>query len=101
MPPLDKLRNRELGLLAMLMYYNYLYRSIEEPIRLRIINDTATRREICQLLNMSDYIYNNNIHILKKAGVIDSSCKVAKFLQIPSDDMFSIGFNFNIENNEQ
>jgi DNA-binding CsgD family transcriptional regulator len=97
LPPLDTLRSRELSLLSMIMYYNDLYKSVDENIRWRIINDTMTRKEIQKELNMNEYLFSNNLSIIKKAGVISKDGALVKFLQIsPENNKFGITFTFNI-----
>ena len=97
LPPLDTLRSRELSLLAMIMYYNNLYKSVDENVRWRIINDTMTRKEIQKALDMNEYLFSNNLSIIKKTGVISRDGALVKFLQInPENNKFDITFTFNI-----
>jgi hypothetical protein len=98
LPPLSKLRNRELSLLALIMYYNHIYKNIDEPLRWRIIDDTATRREMQKELNMSEYLFSTNLGALKRVGVITHDGELAKFLQIiPKENKFEVTFIFSFD----
>ena len=94
-PPLDALRNRELDVLAVLMYYNYKYRDIQEDIRWRVINDTSTKRDMQQSIDMSEDIFNNNISLVRKAGLLTKDGRLPKFLQIMVGEKYSVNFNFD------
>lgn len=96
-PPLDTLRNRELDLLAAVMYYNYIYRNLDEDIRWRVINNKTTKKELRELIDMNEDVYNNNMSIIKKTGVIDKSGRLATMLQIIPGEVYKIEFTFNIE----
>lgn len=96
-PPLDLLRNRELDVLAILMYYNFKYRNVEENIRWRVINDTSTKREMQKEINMSEDIFNNNISLVRKAGLIDKDGKIPSFLMINIKDKYEVEINFKIK----
>jgi len=99
-PPLDTLRNRELDVLAILMYYNYKYRDVQEDIRWRVINDTATKRKMQEDIDMNKDIFNNNISLIRKAGLIDKEGRLQKFLQIIVDKKYYVNFNFDINEDE-
>jgi hypothetical protein len=99
-PPLDVLRNRELDLLAILMYYNFKFRNVEEDIRWRIINDPSTKKEMQEEIHMSEDIFNNNMSLVRKAGLIDKQGKIPKSLQIMVDKSYEIRFNFKIYEDE-
>ena len=99
-PPLDTLRNRDLEVLAILMYYNFKYRTVEETIRWRIINSSSTKKEMQDAINMSEDIFNNNMSHIRKAGLLDKDNKLPSFLQIVVSDKYEVKFNFNIQENE-
>lgn len=99
-PPLNKLRKRELDLLAMLMYYNYLYKDIDENLRWKIINNTATRKEIHYKLNMKEDIFNNNLSVVRKTGLLDKEGRITPMLCIYPGETFNLEFNFNINKYE-
>ena len=99
-PPLNTLRNRELDVLAILMYYNYKFRAIEDEIRWRIINDTSTKRDMQSEVGMTEDIFNNNISIIRRTGLLDKDNKIPKFLQIMVDDKYEVIFAFKITEDE-
>jgi len=101
-PPLDTLRNRDLDVLAVLMYYNYKYKTVEETLRWRIINSSTTRREMEKDINMTEDTFNNNMSHIRKAGLLDKDNKIPNFLQVLlSGDKYEVVFNFNIKNEDE
>lgn len=98
-PPLDKLRNKELDVLSSIMYYNYLYKDLEEDVRWRVINNKITRKEIREYIGMKEDVFNNNLSVIRKTGLIDNTGRLATMLQIFPGDTYKIEFNFNIEKN--
>ena len=96
-PPLDRLRNRELDVLAILMYYNYKYKDLEENIRWRIINDTSTRKEMQDEINMSNDVFINNISLVRKAGLLSKDGKLLSFLMFDVKDRYDVTFKFKIK----
>ena len=100
-PPLDTLRSRELDVLAILMYYNHKYETLDEELRWRLINDSSTRREMQAEIGMSEDVFTNNLSLVRKAGLIDRETgRLSKSLQIIVNKSFHVEFNFNIEGNE-
>lgn len=96
-PPLDTLRKKELDVLAGIMYYNYLYKNLDDTIRWRVINNRSTKKELRDYLGMNEDVFNNNMSIIRKTGLIDTAGKLAHMLQIIPDKLYKIEFNFNIE----
>lgn len=96
-PPLSKLRNRELDILAGMMYYNYLYKDLDDDIRTRVLSSKVTKKEIREMLEMSEDVYNNNMSIIRRTGMIEKSGRLADALQIFPGSTYKIEFNFNIE----
>jgi hypothetical protein len=99
-PPLNRLRNKELDVLAVYLYYNNKYKLIEENLRYRIINDSATRREMQRDLGINEDVFNNNLSLIRKTGVIDMDGNLTKFLQVHPTDKYELIINFNIKKNE-
>lgn len=96
-PPLDTLRKKELDLLSGIMYYNYLYKNLDDTIRWRVINNRSTKKELRDYLGMNEDVFNNNMSIIRKTGLIDPAGRLANMLQIIPDKLYKIEFNFNIE----
>lgn len=100
-PPLDTLRNRELDVLSVYMYFNARYKNLEPDIRWRIINDAATKKEMQEELGMSEDVLNNNISLVRKTGLIDKKTgRLHNSLQLIINDNFEIIFNFNVGEDE-
>jgi hypothetical protein len=70
LPPLNKLGNRELDLLAELLYYNNLYKNVDEKIRGKLIFDYDTRLSIREYLNINELNLNNLFTSLRKKNII-------------------------------
>lgn len=96
-PPLDKLRNKELDVLSSIMYYNYLYKDLDEEVRWKVINNKLTRKEIREYIGMKEDVFNNNLSVIRKTGLIDSTGRLSTMLQIYPGSTYKIEFNFNIE----
>ena len=96
-PPLNKLRPRELELLSLLMYYNNIYKNLEPSIRQRVINNKNTKKEIREIIGMNDDVFNTNLSILRKNRLIDKSGELISTLQIYPTDTFKVEFQFNRE----
>lgn len=96
-PPLDKLRSRELDVVAAFMYFNNRYKNIEDSIKWRIINDTSTRKEMQEMIGMSEDIFNNNLSIVRKAGLINKEGVLKDFLRIYPGLTYKVEFNFKLE----
>jgi DNA-binding MarR family transcriptional regulator len=94
-PPFNKLRPKELDVLAELMYQNDRYSDLEPKIRQKIIFDTKTREEIRNGLNMTKESFNNNLSILRKHGVLSKENELMPFLRnILYDDKYVVEFVF-------
>lgn len=99
-PPLNKLRKRELDVLAIIMFYNYKYREVESTIRWRIISDVSTRREMQREIVMNEDTFNNNFSLLRRAGVITKTGELQPFMQIIISDRYEVKFDFKISEDE-
>ena len=96
-PPLTQLRNRELDILAAMMYYNYLYKDLDDDIRGRVLNSKATKKDVREMLGMSQDVYNNNMSIIRRTGLIEKSGRLADALQVFPGVNYKMEFHFNIE----
>lgn len=94
-PPFNKLRPKELDVLAEIMYQNDRYSDLEPKIRQKIIFDTKTREDIRNGLNMTKESFNNNLSILRKHGVLSKENELMPFLRnILYDDKYVVEFVF-------
>jgi hypothetical protein len=96
-PPLNKLRPKELDLLAIIMYYNNIYKDLDPLLRQRVLNSKATKKEIREIAGMNENVFNTNIFILRKNNLVSKSGELIGALQIFPKDSFKIEFQFNIE----
>jgi len=91
--PFNRLRNRELEVFAILLYYyNDKYADIPKDKRNQLIFAYDTRVEICTLLGdvSIDTVYNVMMN-LRKQGLITKKEIVAKYI-LPPTDHFKINF---------
>ena len=96
-PPLNKLRPKELDLLAILMYYNNVYKDLDPLLRQRLLNSKVTKKEIRDTTGMNENVFNTNLFILRKNNLISKSGELINALQVFPKDSFKIEFQFNIE----
>lgn len=96
-PPLNKLRPKELDLLAILMYYNNVYKDLDPLLRQRLLNSKVTKKEIRDTTGMNENVFNTNLFILRKNNLISKSGELISALQVFPKDSFKIEFQFNIE----
>ena len=92
--PFNKLRNRELEVFAILLYYyNEKYSSIPESKRNQLIFSYDTRMEISTLLGdvSKENVYNIMMQLRKK-GLTTKKQIVEKY-RLPILDYFKINFN--------
>lgn len=69
-PPYNTLRNRELEVLAELMYWYNYYGQYDSEVRNIMIFDYNTRQKIMDKLDIDINILNNNFTSLRKKGLI-------------------------------
>jgi DNA-binding MarR family transcriptional regulator len=95
LPPINKLRPKEMDVLAEIMYENGKLKNIEDDYRYTLIFSTKNRREMRNLIGISEDSYNNNLSILRKHGLITKDNKLNKFLStVMFQDNFSLEFLF-------
>lgn len=72
--PFHKMREKQIQVLAQLMYYNDKYKHLEEEVREKMLFDSDTKAKIRQSLKMSEGSFNNNMSELrKKKAIIDNA----------------------------
>ncbi len=96
---LSPLTNKELSVLAAVMYYNDRYRKLPQPERSEYIMSTDVRKKIRTKLNLKANHLNNIIARLKQkyylgAPVLNNS-QLASTLDIYLDNDISIEFKLN------
>lgn len=95
-PPIRGLRERELDVLAEIMFQNYENRNIRDfNKRQLVIFSTENRIKMREKLRMKDYSFNDYLAKLRKKGVIKDN-KLLPFLNILPKDTYTFSINFNI-----
>lgn len=91
--PILKLRKKELDVLAELMLRNNSLRSVPPEHRIRLLLDSASRKEMRLLTKQSEAAYNNNLSKLKKYKYV-TEFGLKKFLDFPYSVPFKLTFEF-------
>jgi len=95
LPPIDKLRPKELDVLSEVMYENGNMSEYKDSDRYTLIFSTKKRKQMRELIGISEDSYNNNLSILRKHGLITKDNKLNKFLStVVFKDNFSLEFIF-------
>lgn len=95
MPPMNKLRPKQLEVLGEILYQQNKYKAIDEKDRNNLIFSTGGRKEMRERLGMDINVFNNNISMLKKNGMLNEDNSLKKFFSnIVFDGMFNLTFMF-------
>jgi isocitrate dehydrogenase kinase/phosphatase len=95
LPPFNKLKPRELDILAQLLHYNNMNRDVDVKIRHVVVFSTELRKEMRENLGISVEVFNNNLSGLKKHKLITADNKLVPFLEtLYFDKNFKLEFNF-------
>ena len=95
-PPFNSMRGQKLDVLAELLYYNYLYKSIDKLLRYKILFDYETKVKMRETLGLGEARFNNLMSELRKLGIITARGLVTDFGIDPDKDNGSITFKFNV-----
>lgn len=94
-PPISKLRPKELAVLAEIMNQNNKYAHLPQNIRKTMVFSTQVRKEMRDTLNMGEDSFNNNISILRKWKILSKDNDLNKFFEaIVFQDNYSLEFIF-------
>lgn len=93
--PFKDLRDKELKVLAHLLYYAYKYRDLPDSERFRLVFDYDVRQAICKSLNIPLGSLNNNLTILRAKKIIKGRTINKNFLLDPSKDPM-VTYTFNV-----
>jgi len=69
-PPLNKLRPKELDVLSEFLYYNYKYKDLDPSVRWKVIFDYDTKMEMKEYLSMDEQSFNNHLTTLRKNNIL-------------------------------
>lgn len=95
-PPINKLRPKELDLLAEFMKQNADNRALSKGQRRIILFSTENRRLIQDKLEMSQASFNNNLSVLRKYGLITKDNDILSLLDVDYSNKFSIEIKFHV-----
>lgn len=90
LPPLNKLRPKEIELLAEIMRQNDSMRNIDKDKRRILIFSTENRKEIHKILGCNQSVFNNNLSILKKHKLLNQYNELIPILDIDATKGFSL-----------
>ncbi len=94
-PPINKLRPKELDTLAEIMRQNDKYSSMG-AVKYTIIFSTEIRKEMYTNIGIKEASFNNNLSILRKYKVINSDNRLNPFFEtIIFTGEFKLAFTFN------
>ena len=96
-PPINKLRPKELDLLAEFMMQNAENKDLPPNKRRIILFSTENRKMIQDKLGMSQAVFNNNLFGLRKYGLITKDNDLLPLLDIPDQKDFSIEIKFYVK----
>lgn len=94
-PPVNKLRPKELDLLAEFMKQNAEYSFLPKNKRRAVLFSTDNRRQIQEKLNMTQATFNNNLSGLRRYGLITKENDLIPLLDVK--DIQDMGNDFSIE----
>lgn len=98
LPPFNKLRSRELDVLAQILYQNNSYKNINIKARPLIIFNKEVRKEMRDNLGVTEEIFNNNLSGLRKHKLITKTNRINPYLEnIEFDKEFSLEFKFELK----
>lgn len=93
--PISKLRPKELEVLAGIMYQHSLLVDLPLEDRYDIVFSTRKRKEMRELIGISEDSFNNNLYILRGHGLITKDNRLNKGLEtVVFNKSFSLEFRF-------
>lgn len=94
-PPIKKLRPKEMDVLAELMYQFDLYKDYPEQHKKIVIYSTENRKLMRDKIGIGPDSFNNNISILRKHKILTADDSIHPFFtDILFNGEFKIGFLF-------
>ena len=95
--PIIKIREKELDVLAELLYHNNRLKDIEMKNRWKLVLDYDNKKEMAASVKTSQASFGNNLTYLRKKGIIVDNQVVSNLLVYP-DSSFNLVFKFGISN---
>ena len=90
------LNDNPLRVLAQLLYYNYVYRDIEESMRWKIVFDYDTKIKICDRLKMPNTHLNSYLSQLRRIGIVKKK-SVDKFWVFYPEKNIKLMFDISVD----
>lgn len=98
LPPFNKLRSRELDVLAQILYQNNKYKNINVKARPLVIFSKEVRKEMRENLNVTEEIFNNNLSGLRKNKLITKTNRITPYFEnIEFNKEFLLNFKFELK----
>jgi hypothetical protein len=100
--PISKLRPKEMAVLSELLFqYNFKLKSMDVDDRYDLMFTTRKRKEMRDLIGISEESFNNNLSILRRYGLITKDNRLNKSLEsLDFKNEFSLEFFFREGKNE-
>ena len=92
--PVDKLRPKELKVLAEMMFQYGQLKGLKNEDKYELMFSTGKRKEMRNLIGISEDSFNNNLSTLRKYGLLSKDNVLNKSLEIEFTDNFSLEFLF-------
>ncbi len=96
-PPINKLRTKELDLLALLMYEWDDKSNIDEESRMYVILNKDTKKDIANELEVTPDNINTLLYSMRKNGVLNKDNEPILALRLGISSNFVLKFNFIIK----
>lgn len=94
-PPINKLRSRELDVLAEIMRKFDMYKDYPDEHKIAVVFGTAGRKEICDKININIDSLNNNLSLLRKSKILSNDNNLHSFFRnISFNKKFELNFIF-------
>lgn len=103
--PFHRLTNQQQNVLALILYYNYIYvKDVpKDELRWKLVFNYDTRMLIKEELDLKDSIFQNILTKLRKKNIIKLNKVVSTYIPNITQDsnIFKVIFNFKIIKDEQ
>ena len=95
--PFFKLSNREVSIIALIMYYSHIYRNIEDiEHRMTVVFSTSCRASIREELDLSKEYFNNLIFRLRKKGILNGNLVNKNIYTELTNGSYELNFKFYV-----
>lgn len=99
-PPFNKLRTKELDVLAQILYYNNKYKQLPLDDRLLILFNKKTKIKMRDDIGISNAVFDMYMSNLRKHNVLGKENTLSPFLEsLFFDNEFEITFKFEKNDN--